>query len=363
MSTKKTPYKVELDSLRGVAAFLIVCLHFTTYLFPSLGEVVLNYTPALKRTYLFVDLFFVLSGYVLALNYAQAFQQSISISSYFVFMKKRFLKLYPLHLFTLSLLVLLYWGLDTLALKSHFINIVNPSAMVLNLTLFQSAGIFDQGCYDCTSWNYPAWSISVEWIIYFILPISFFMISKLKRLVFIPLILLLCSLYYFVDLKFGHLDYASYPALLRCAFGALLGASMYILTKEEKQFKATLVSCVIIAILISLHFLSIDTLIVLMMSLLVYVTTGIERDSWLTNKKLIWLGKRSFSLYMIHAVVHLYLDYIVRLVFNIQMKDISITFQLIGFLFLIPVTLTLANITYILFEQKLHTKLRLLFKA
>ena len=55
----KIKYQIQLDSLRGVAAVLIVLLHFSTYLFPGVGDAIPNITPALKRTYLFVDMFFI----------------------------------------------------------------------------------------------------------------------------------------------------------------------------------------------------------------------------------------------------------------------------------------------------------------
>ena len=50
----------QLDSLRGLAALAIVVLHFSSYLFPATGNLVGHYSPALRRTYLLVDMFFIL---------------------------------------------------------------------------------------------------------------------------------------------------------------------------------------------------------------------------------------------------------------------------------------------------------------
>jgi peptidoglycan/LPS O-acetylase OafA/YrhL len=72
-----------LDGLRGVAAICVVMLHYGAYVSPlSVGS-----------GYLAVDLFFCLSGFVIAYAYRQRLMTSISPGRFFVM---RFVRIYPL---------------------------------------------------------------------------------------------------------------------------------------------------------------------------------------------------------------------------------------------------------------------------
>lgn len=85
------PHKfLALDALRGIAALLVVPFHFRDYfhgLFPSRG-------------YLAVDLFFLLSGFVLTFAYQQKLDSGYPS---FTFAKVRFVRLYPLYVLGMTL--------------------------------------------------------------------------------------------------------------------------------------------------------------------------------------------------------------------------------------------------------------------
>lgn len=74
-----------LDGIRGIAALMIV-LHHTGYYFSGLP---------FARSYLAVDLFFVLSGFVIAEAYSTRLKDGLSC---FEFMRIRIIRLYPLYL-------------------------------------------------------------------------------------------------------------------------------------------------------------------------------------------------------------------------------------------------------------------------
>ena len=78
----KRAYITSLDGVRGMAALIIVALHFSSYLFPYVGESIGLYTPMLKNSYLLVDLFFILSGFVLSFNYFEVFKREVSFASF-----------------------------------------------------------------------------------------------------------------------------------------------------------------------------------------------------------------------------------------------------------------------------------------
>ena len=80
----------QLDVFRGLAALSVCAVHFT-------------YDSFFHKYFargLFVQLFFTLSGFVIAYNYHHNFN---SLKDFFKFTIKRFKRLYPLHLFFLFL--------------------------------------------------------------------------------------------------------------------------------------------------------------------------------------------------------------------------------------------------------------------
>ena len=79
---------LQLQSLRGILCLIVVFVHFTPY------ENLLIHNHYLAG--IAVITFFILSGYVLTLNYLYRIN---SIDNLKIFFKKRFFRLYPLHLF------------------------------------------------------------------------------------------------------------------------------------------------------------------------------------------------------------------------------------------------------------------------
>lgn len=109
--------------------------------------------------YLAVDLFFVLSGFVMALTYAEMFRQGFSGIAYRAFLIKRIARLYPLYLlltFTTATLILLkgvtgFYG-------SNFLLV-----FVVNLLMMQAWGL-------AMPIVLASWSISTEWAAYLLFP-------------------------------------------------------------------------------------------------------------------------------------------------------------------------------------------------
>lgn len=141
-----------LTGLRGVAALMVVAHHYALLGLPSHPL-----WPDLYRgMYLAVDLFFVLSGYVMALAYAHWFTPGrTSPLLYAEFMLRRLARLWPLHAaVTLTLLA------------SHYLMgqwMAWPKLIATNLLLVQAWGISQ-------SLNPPSWSISTELAVYLLFP-------------------------------------------------------------------------------------------------------------------------------------------------------------------------------------------------
>jgi peptidoglycan/LPS O-acetylase OafA/YrhL len=147
----------SLTGLRGIAAVYVLLFHY----FPL--SVSSNVSNPLKRIldhgYLAVDLFFVLSGFVMALSYHRSFAAGWSPSMYLRFLGRRIARIYPLYLGATIVgffFVVLGWIRYTQGAQLGW-------ALFANLFMVQAWGIV--GSFDS-----PAWSISAEWAAYLAFP-------------------------------------------------------------------------------------------------------------------------------------------------------------------------------------------------
>jgi len=143
-----------LDGLRGVAAIAVMSRHLPPYLASRI---------ILPESYLAVDLFFILSGFILTHAYEQRLLAGLSLGE---FMRVRIIRLGPL-----------YWLAGGLAfVEMH--RIANPA--ILNLLFLPAPSDF-----HVYSLNFPAWSLGCELVANAIFAAF---IHKLRgNLIFIPI--------------------------------------------------------------------------------------------------------------------------------------------------------------------------------
>ncbi|MEO6684362.1 MAG: acyltransferase [Dyadobacter sp.] len=145
---------------RGIFASLVFLFH----LGPFADTPILN-NSFVENSDMFVDFFFVLSGFVIAYSY----QSIADFQALKTFLIKRVYRIYPLHL----VMLLAFVGMELAK------NLLNPYVKVNNLgnpantiyTFFTSLFLINStpvpGVKD-VSWNIPSWSISAEMIAYFV---------------------------------------------------------------------------------------------------------------------------------------------------------------------------------------------------
>ena len=200
-----------LDSWRGICALLVALFHF-----PVRNG--FSDSAFLRSSYLFVDFFFVLSGFVIANGYSQRLTEG-KAAGRFVFV--RFGRLYPLHVFMLAAFVgfeLLRLALPQLrnAGAAPFTGGDNLASLLENVFLVHGLG-FAHGL----SWNSPSWSISTEFFAYMIFALVMLAFGARAWLVLLapvvlgPLVLLKFSPHY-MDATW---DYG----FVRCLYGFSLG--------------------------------------------------------------------------------------------------------------------------------------------
>ncbi|HYI41437.1 MAG TPA: acyltransferase [Allosphingosinicella sp.] len=149
-----------LTGIRGLAAWFVVLYHIRS------GAV--SYVPAeaswaLSKGYLAVDLFFMLSGFVLWLNYSDRLRRD-GFAAVPGYLARRVARIWPLHLFILAL-TLIY---ALLVAATGELNTVHYPWAELPLHVLL---IHNWGFTGGLAWNDPSWSISGEAAAYLLFPL------------------------------------------------------------------------------------------------------------------------------------------------------------------------------------------------
>jgi peptidoglycan/LPS O-acetylase OafA/YrhL len=147
-----------LTGIRGLAAWGVVLYHVRLSLSGLLPEPAI---AALGKGYLAVDLFFMLSGFVIWYNYAARIRDGGWVEAR-LFLWRRFARVWPLH----GAVLAAFAGFALLLGLSGRDTAGYPWAeLPLHLLLVQNWGFLPK-----LAWNHPAWSISTELAAYLLFP-------------------------------------------------------------------------------------------------------------------------------------------------------------------------------------------------
>jgi peptidoglycan/LPS O-acetylase OafA/YrhL len=150
-----------LTSLRGLAAMAVVMQHFSA----TAQRICPTTIPSLvPHGYVAVDLFFVLSGFIMSYTYAAGFLEH-GLASFPDFLARRVARIVPLNIVVLATLMLC-GGLSVLfsGYNIFFRSDNIPVDFFLNVLMLQGLGVGD-------NLNGPSWSISTEFAAYFMFPL------------------------------------------------------------------------------------------------------------------------------------------------------------------------------------------------
>lgn len=284
----------NLTGLRFFMAYWVVIYHVREAVNISIISEIINIG------YFGVDVFFVLSGYILTYVYYDEFflKKAIGFKDNLNFIKKRFARIYPLHLTTLSAAILfallLHFGLD---IKQQMYN----SHIVPQLFLTHAWGIVSG-----IRWNFPSWSVSAEWFAYlFVFPVSYYLYHKTKisgllvGVLFIFLIYVLGTFYYFNNDIGSQLD----SGILRIIPEFMIGSAAYLWYWKNRESSKLVLS--IYAALIILVYLFTDNFQYSFILMVPCFIIFLHRGNYILNiifgsKPVVFLGEISYSIYMLH---------------------------------------------------------------
>ncbi len=319
--------KIELTgltALRGLAAWWVVFYHFAPFTYAHLPLDIWLFS---KKGFLAVDLFFILSGFVIFYTYQHSLTANKhSIRDFFV---KRLARVYPLHILILlsylGFILALYFARGVVPDAGSFA----PSQFGLQLLLMQAWGFSDG---SALSWNYPAWSISAEFFAYLCFPLMLLWLKPQRwpTLLLVSVIALTTAavtLFYFAlgicpsPPVADQILVASAPkicslnrmidqtSLLRCVLQFFIGVCLCVLFLRSGAYRARWGLMCLSAGLTLLIFgiwLEISDVYFASLSwtLLVF---GVAAEPWpvkkiLCHRPLVWLGNISYATYLCHAL-------------------------------------------------------------
>jgi len=311
MLAREAGYVPALTGLRGVAAWWVVLYHFSD---PLVGLASPWVLAVVRNGYLAVDLFFILSGYVIYITSGESLR---TLGRWVVsrFLLNRIIRIYPLHL------------------AMMIIYLVNPLA----LWLFSSSGdvgegrydfgyyvasvflVQNWGVYDVLQWNVPAWSISTEFAAYLLCPLLVALCVGRLSASFWKLVSMVALLAVLVGLIFSAFGLDSIGekitslGLVRCVLefwmGLCLGAASRFVGLVSNRWRIFNSVIIFVLVLFSVFLGKIGipnywfvpavcALLILVLSRGDFLFSGVLSFAWIH-----YLGVISYSTYLVHFFI------------------------------------------------------------
>lgn len=158
-----------LTGLRIAAALWVLVYHFRDHLGLDVDRLGL-----VAKGYLGVDLFFILSGFILSHVYLRRFAEGRF--HYGSFLWARLSRIYPVHLVTLAATILIW--LVAMRMGASFSPVAfDPGVLPQHLLLIHA-----WGTTPTVQWNFPSWSISAEWFAYLTFPVAAALVLSFRRM-------------------------------------------------------------------------------------------------------------------------------------------------------------------------------------
>jgi peptidoglycan/LPS O-acetylase OafA/YrhL len=313
-----------LTGLRIIAAVWVVLFHFRPMLSDISPDFRENLAPVLNCGAQGVDLFFILSGFVLTWNYLDRMGRSWSTRETLHFLWLRLARVWPVYLVTMHVAALL------VILSLHVGHTPLPEASSLTAISYVRQVLLIQlwfePFFDGTSWDGPAWSISAEWLAYLLFGLLALVIFRMKlatrarTLMWLavaaslpPVVMLLASGHFYTP-------WSWLPRIVtQFAAGALACAAVRRLRLTDRgRHIAGYLSLLLLAAVVGVlywfnaHPISgvvendsggvVDALFV---PLVITLAVGLgSLPRLLSTRAMVYGGQISFCLYMVHELVH-----------------------------------------------------------
>ena len=268
----------ELDSLRGIAALVVVLYHYTFRFDELFNYKFITDDFNVPYGHYGVELFFVISGFVI-------FMSIEKINNPFKFLYKRFVRLYPT-----------FW--IGMILSYIFITLFGPQLLKVNFMEFIVNFTMIPSFFNVDSVDGVYWTLKVEMFFYLVV---FLVLVLKKKESYKPLGYLYIALGIISFILLRPTFYYFYGSLF------LIGVNYYKIWKGNSDWQNHLQ--IFICLVLTLFYSSFEFFIVTSILVSIFYLMVIEKLKFLKISFLLFLGKISYSLYLIHQ----YLGYTIQL--------------------------------------------------
>lgn len=297
----------SLIGIRGVLAWTVVLVHIAP------AAIVL--TPAVAPLWYFtwlhfywaLDMFFVLSGFVITYGYRDRFGARPAVGEYGRFLWARLARLYPVHMLVLTAMVAVV--LVSRALGKEVVHGGDLGwDLVRNVLLTQG-----WGWSRTLTWNGPTWSLSAEWFCYLITPAVIAVIVRMRTpaaVIIAYVVATAVPLTVYSVIGFGDPQITYTAPLWRATGGFVGGALLCQLTHVGSRLPALLgrwtegLVVVLLVLLAALAITGVPMLWALPVVGLVVLALAQQRGPLaraLTGRRVQATGRLSLSLFLTHV--------------------------------------------------------------
>ena len=350
--TEPRPFFAALDGFRGLLALVVAIHHSQWFSY-------MNYKSFINEGFVLIDLFFVFSGFLLYRLYGRNLKTGADVMD---FIKRRFARLYPIHFFMLMVFLafnlLRLWiynagGGDGNTPPFGAGSADNWYSFVSNLLLTHSMGI-----HDALSFNWPSWTVSVEFYVYFLFAAVILFIKPSKGW---HMTLIACGIglvYFGLSTVAPKMDITYDYGFWRCIggfFTGVIGAWMYIrfnyLKDKFNQHIWTTLELLALSFYLSftIYFLGSSQFFVAPFALLFVFVFAFDNgliSKFMSHKIFSYLAKISYSVYMTHVLIAVVFDIAARKFLIGFVQPYNVEQGIWGDLFLIPYLLAVIFVSH-----------------
>ena len=301
-----TAFPANLPGLTSVRFLLALGVVFFHYQLQWPWDA-MSSTGLLDRARLGVDVFFILSGFVLTHAYREALDAGRL--NYRRFLVARVARIYPAHLAVL-LFVLAMVGSATLVGAAFDARLYEPSGLLPTLLLIHA-------WYPeefAAKWNGPSWSLSAEWFAYLVFPLFAGVGLTLRRRPWLLVVLsglIFLALDQFYQVVFGDVVVHAQNRLgiLRIIPEFLFGVALSRLGETLQPARAVAITAAVAcsALLLGLmHFKADDRIVVVAAGpfvLALALLSKADADAGIAKPWMLVSGEASYALYLVHMPI------------------------------------------------------------
>ncbi|MEO6411069.1 MAG: acyltransferase [Pedococcus sp.] len=287
--------------MRVLAASWVVLFHYRLDI-EALAPWTTPGDTFMQAGYLGVDLFFPLSGFILAYNYADV-MGTFSRQSAVSFIRNRFARVWPVHFVALNLDLAMAVAMGTLGIGEGG-HRRTPAAYGQNVLMVHN------WFNDRPSFNGPAWSIASEWFAYLLAPLLFVLVARVVRA---RTSLLLAALSYAAMLAVfavfalpnGNLEHMFYVRIMGEFIAGMFLCLAWVRGGLALGRLAPVLPVVVLVVAVVPAASSRDYWMAPVMGLVVAVVASACGwvGSWLSTSVMVAAGEASYCLYMTHYLM------------------------------------------------------------